>query len=55
MSGKGKAPEKGRNLPKFRDGYDGINWRKKTCTTQTSQRKTNTKILSFNCRTGVNP
>lgn len=29
MNGKGKAPEKGRNLPKFRDGYDGINWRKK--------------------------
>lgn len=30
MNGKGKAPEKGRNLSKFRDGYDGINWRKKT-------------------------
>jgi hypothetical protein len=29
MNGKGKAPEKGRNLSKFRDGYDGINWRKK--------------------------
>jgi len=43
-NGKGKAPEKGRNLPKFRDGYDGINWRKKPCTTPTSQRKTNTKI-----------
>jgi len=44
MNGKGKAPEKGRNLSKFRDGYDGINWRKKPCTTPTSQRKTNTKI-----------
>lgn len=27
--GKGKGPEKGRNLPKFRDGYAGINWGKK--------------------------
>ncbi len=29
MNGKGKAPEKGRNLSKFRDGYDDINWSKK--------------------------
>ena len=53
MNGKGKATEKGRRLSEFRDGYDGINGRKKTCapTTQTSRRKTNTKIRSFNGRT----
>lgn len=28
-NGKGKDPEKGRNLPKFRDGYDAIRWPKK--------------------------
>ena len=26
--GKGKGPEKGRNLKKFREGYDNINWGK---------------------------
>lgn len=55
MNGKGKAPEKGRNLPKFREGYAAINWRKKPCTTRTSRKKMNTKIRSFNYRTGANP
>ncbi len=26
QNGKGKGPEKGRNLPKFREGYDLIDW-----------------------------
>jgi len=38
-NGKGKAPEKGRNLPRFRDGYDGINWRKKPCTVSKAKKK----------------
>lgn len=29
QNGKGRGPEKGVNLPKFREGYDGINWGKK--------------------------
>ena len=29
MNGKGKGPEKGRNLERFREGYDAIDWRRK--------------------------
>ena len=28
MNGKGKGPEKGRDLEKFRDNYDAIDWGK---------------------------
>jgi hypothetical protein len=28
-AGKGMSPNKGRNLTKFRSGWDGINWGKK--------------------------
>lgn len=28
MSGKGRGPEKGRCLRRFRDGYEQINWRR---------------------------
>lgn len=38
-AGKGMAPNKGRNLPKFRDGYDGINWSKKPCTVPKVKKK----------------
>ncbi len=29
QNGKGRGPEKGRALDKFRAGYDGINWGRK--------------------------
>lgn len=29
QNGKGKEPEKGRDLKKFREGWDGINWETK--------------------------
>lgn len=29
MNGKGRGPEKGRDMSKFRSGWDGINWGKK--------------------------
>lgn len=28
MNGKGRGPEKGRNLQRFRDNYAAINWRR---------------------------
>lgn len=28
MNGKGRGPEKGRNLAKYRAGYAAINWRR---------------------------
>lgn len=28
MNGKGKGPEKGRNLERYRAGHDAINWRR---------------------------
>ena len=30
MNGKGRGPERGRNLQRFRAGYDAINWRRPT-------------------------
>lgn len=28
MNGKGRGPEKGRNLQRYREGHDAINWRR---------------------------